>query len=90
MLPKKKIKNFFETYVFCCLLFSFMVKIWDYPWIEVIEQILSIVLLLSLLLLLYATWQETHSLRETFRQNGCDTIVFIIIPLILVALMLIF
>ena len=90
MLPKKKINNFFENYVFCGLLFSLIVKKLDYPWIEVIKQILVIVLLLSLLLLLYATWQETHSLKEVLRQNGCATILFIIIPLILVALMLIF
>ena len=90
MLQRKKINNFFETYFFCTLLFSLIVKKLDYPWIDIIKQILAIVLLLSLLLLLYATWQETHSLKEVFRQNGCATIVFIIIPLILVALMLIF
>ncbi len=90
MLPKKKLRNFFETGGFCFLLFSFIVRILDYPWLWLIAEIIATVLFLSLLLLLYATWQETHSLKEVFRQNKFDVIVFIIIPLVLVALTHIF
>lgn len=87
MLQRKKIKSFLDTYISCCVLFHFVVRKWDYPWIDIIKQILTVSFVLSFLLLLYATWQETHSLREVFRENMWYIITLLVV-LVLVILYL--